>query len=161
MSKLAKIARIILIIVKIALAFITVYISNQYIIWSNGNGWIPTDRYFTFLLFQSVVWVWIAMSVGLQILDMLPPEQDGKARKTSWVAKLLRILGPLAEIIGGGGMLMLNDVSPLGLGPINMVGAKLDSPLAIDVLLISYTIVAGLGIVTILNYFDRPVDKKK
>jgi hypothetical protein len=99
--------------------------------------------------------------VGLQILDMLPPEQDGKARKTSWVAKLLRILGPLAEIIGGGGMLMLNDVSPLGLGPINMVGAKLDSPLAIDVLLISYTIVAGLGIVTILNYFDRPVDKKK
>jgi hypothetical protein len=42
-----------------------------------------------------------------------------------------------------------------------MVGAKLDSPLAIDVLLISYTIVAGLGIVTILNYFDRPVDKKK
>jgi hypothetical protein len=100
------------------------------------------------------------MSTGLQTLDLVP-EQDGKARKKSWVAKLLRIPGPFAEIIGGGGMLILNDVPPLGLGPIDMIGSKLDSSLAIDGLYMAYSFMAGLGMLTILNYFDRPVDKTK
>jgi hypothetical protein len=118
-------------------------------------------KYFLLGSVASAIFLYgIAMSTGLQTLDLVP-EQDGKARKKSWVAKLLRIPGPFAEIIGGGGMLILNDVPPLGLGPIDMIGSKLDSSLAIDGLYMAYSFMAGLGMLTILNYFDRPVDKTK